>query len=274
MRRLSRTLLAAALLLSGACDARAQSGALDGWNFDAPVARHTLSSALHEVSGLALTPDGRLFAHGDEQAEILQIDVRSGARVKGFTLGSPALTGDFEGIAIVGERFFLVTSGATIVEFREGSDGESVTYTEHEHELHDCEEIEGLEHDPSSNTLLLVCKVARRNALIVYTFDLAAMEMAAEPRVHLDRDVLRASGLDRFNPSGIARLPGGTWLVIGARQQRIIELSPTGEVLGARALPDSHGQAEGIALLPDGNLAIADEGGDGQATLTIYRSRP
>src|SRR5690606_8221903 len=99
---------------------------LAAWNFDAPTARHTLPPALVEVSGLALSPDGRLFAHGDEQAEVLQIDVRTGARVKGFTLGSPALTGDFEGIAIVGERFFLVTSGATIVEFREGGDGESV----------------------------------------------------------------------------------------------------------------------------------------------------
>jgi hypothetical protein len=46
--------------------------------------RVTLPVALAEVSGLAYTPDGRLFAPGDEQAVVYQIDLARGRPVKRF----------------------------------------------------------------------------------------------------------------------------------------------------------------------------------------------
>ena len=269
-------ILASLAVLSGACDARAQDSAplkryaLD----DAAAVRHPLPGALREVSGLAATADGRLFAHGDERAEIFEIDPRSGGVLKRFSLGQRTLTGDFEGIAVAGERFFLVTSGATIVEFREGADRESVAYTDVRTRLDDCEEIEGLEHEAQAHVLLLVCKIAARGALIIYEFDLASMSMRARPRIRIEPDALRSAGLETLRPSGLAMSQAGTLLVVAAREQRLVELSARGDILGVRGLATrAHPQAEGIAVLPDGTIVIADEGGNGRGMLTLYHPR-
>ena len=269
--------LASLSLPAGACDATAQdSGALERYPLDAATAvRHPLPGAVREASGLAITDDGQLFVHGDERAEIFQIDPRTGGVGKRFSLGERTLAGDFEGIAIIGERFFLVTSGATIVEFREGADRERVAYTDVRTQLRDCDEIEGLERDADGNALLLVCKIAARGALLVYEFDLASMAMRTEPRIRIERDALRAAGLATLHPSGLTWSEAGSLLVVAARERRLVELSPRGQILGVRELPARlHPQAEGIVLLPDGTVVIADEGGNGRAMLTLYPARP
>src|SRR5688500_7823742 len=89
-----------------------------------PVARWLLGAALTEVSGLTLTPDGRLFTHGDEAARVFEIDYRRGTVVKQFWVGEEALQADFEGITYAGNRFFMVTSKGILYEFAEGADGE------------------------------------------------------------------------------------------------------------------------------------------------------
>ena len=76
-----------------------------------------------------MTPDGRLFAHGDEKATIHEIDPATGEVGKRFFLGNHTARDDFEGIAIVGERFFLISSLGILYEFREGDDREEVAYT-------------------------------------------------------------------------------------------------------------------------------------------------
>ena len=54
---------------------------------DEPIARWLLPPELAEISGLALTPDGRLFAHNDETARITEIDYRRGTVIKHFSVG-------------------------------------------------------------------------------------------------------------------------------------------------------------------------------------------
>ena len=79
-----------------------------------------LPRVLEEISGLALTPDGRLFAHNDERAVAYEIDPSTGEVRKAFSIGLMGTPGDFEGFAITGERFFLLASTGQILEFREG----------------------------------------------------------------------------------------------------------------------------------------------------------
>src|SRR5437016_9266243 len=74
----------------------ATGGLADG----AAIARWVLPRQLREISGLALTTDGRVLAHGDEDGEVWEIDYRRGVLVKQFSLGERRLKGDFEGIAI------------------------------------------------------------------------------------------------------------------------------------------------------------------------------
>jgi hypothetical protein len=81
----------------------------------AGAVRWNLPKRLDEISGLALSTDDRLFAHDDgNAASSTRIDWHRGRIVKGFALGDPPVKDDFEGIAIAGTDFYLVTSGGVL----------------------------------------------------------------------------------------------------------------------------------------------------------------
>src|SRR5690606_17400976 len=113
-------LLAALVPVSASCQ---HAGSLAArYDFERPSGRFELPGRLDEISGLASTPGGRLFGHDDERALVNEIDPATGEVGKRFSAGDPPLTGDFEGIAVVGERFFLVTSVGILHELREADD--------------------------------------------------------------------------------------------------------------------------------------------------------
>ena len=60
---------------------------LERFDFGTRSARADLPGRLDEVSGLAFTPDGRLFAHDDERAWVHEIDPATGEVGKRFMLG-------------------------------------------------------------------------------------------------------------------------------------------------------------------------------------------
>jgi hypothetical protein len=69
-----------------------------------------LPKRLKEISGLALTPDERLLAITDEQAVVYELDYAEGRVIKSFWLGDPIVRGDFEGIAVLEDTVWLLTS--------------------------------------------------------------------------------------------------------------------------------------------------------------------
>src|SRR5688572_27149731 len=79
------------LCLGASCLTSQERGsALSSYAFDQPSSRAwDLPSRLHEISGLATSADGRVFAHDDEHAVIYQIDPKQGRIMKWFSLGSP-----------------------------------------------------------------------------------------------------------------------------------------------------------------------------------------
>lgn len=241
---------------------------------------HPLPRELAEVSGLATTADGRLFAHGDERAVVFQLDPRSGAVLKRFRLGPRGVQGDFEGIAIAGDRFFLVDSRATLYEFREGEDGTSVPYRSAATGLADRCEVEGLAYDASTDALLLACKTTRgaslRNHIVVFALPLSRGRREATPRLRIPLAALTPFGLrESFHISGLEVHPSGTLVLIAARDEAVLEVSREGRLLHARRLDRRrHPQVEGVAFLRDGTLLLADEAhGRAAATLTVYPPR-
>lgn len=238
-----------------------------------------LPGRLNEISGLALADDGRLFAVADEAAVVYELDYTVGRLRKAFALGSPYVRGDFEGIAIVGEAFYLVTSDGDIYESTEGSDGAQLTYALHRTGLGERCEIEGLAADPVRGRLLIACKEPRGDddAMFVFAWSLAEGRVLADAAVELPwREIAGRIGKRRFNPSGIAIVPGsGNLLLVAARQRALAELTPAGSLVSALELPLNrrHRQPEGIELARDGRLLIADEGGSYRARLAVYRPR-
>ncbi len=236
-----------------------------------------LPRVLEEVSGLATSPDGRLFAHNDEYAFVYQVDPATGEVIKTFSVGVVGTPGDFEGIAISGERFFLITSAGDLLEFREGEDGSRVQYRIHPLNLGMFCEMEGLAVEPGRNALLLPCKTPRserlKNHMVVLSVDLDSMRLDPAPRVSIPLRELDSRGLgDTFHPSSIeVHSESGALILVAAREEAMVELSPTGDVLAIRELKrKDHPQPEGLAFLPDGSLILADEGQGKRGTITRY----
>ena len=235
---------------------------------------------LQEISGIAMTDDGRLFTHDDELGVIYQIDYNTGSVVKRFSLGIKPVHADFEDIAIVKDKFFLVASNGKIFKFSEGKNSESVAYEVYVTPLSSRNNIEGLCYDVDTYSLLLACKQfpgeGYDDSRAVYSFSLKKMKLEKEPRFLISLNELKNKfGMKGFKPSSITRHPQtGTFFILSAHEPSIIELSSRGEILGCVKLPESvHRQPEGITFAPDLTLFISNEGVK-HGTIVRYPVKP
>lgn len=240
-----------------------------------------LPDRLNEISGLALTPDGRLMAVNDEVAIVYELDYDGGRIVKAFAFGKPVVRGDFEGIAIVDGLVYLTTSTGRVYFAAEGADGQRVSFDNYDTELgKDCE-IEGLTKSTDNTRLYFLCKNVRKKSalkgLMIFAWDVAKRELLADESVVLpEREIMKQLRVDRLNPTGITiDRQSGNRIMVASRQRALIELTEDGDLVSARNMPltNRHRQAEGIELTSDGRLLIADEGGTHKARLAVYFQR-
>lgn len=245
-----------------------------------PATRFSLPNNLMELSGLACSADGRVFAHNDETGTIFQIDATTGKVITSFMLGGKKVVReDFEGIAIAHGKFYLSTSAGDIYECSEGENGSVVDYTIYKTRLGKRYEMEGLCYDPRTDALLLTVKTAfkekKRDERPVFAFSLASKKLEKKPRFVLPGSL---SGGD-FHPSSIEYNPAtGTLFVLAAQGHTVIEISATGDILARQPLDARRFfQPEGLTFTPDGRLLIGSEGdkNDTQtpASLTVFSAK-
>jgi hypothetical protein len=254
-------------------------GLLARYDFGAPPAgRWKLHRALDEISGLAVDGAGRVFVHDDEKAIVYQLDPASQRIVKRFAFGDPAVRGDFEGIALAGDRVILMTSDGDLYVGREGNDGEAVPYTRQSTGIGRRCEVEGLAWDEGARSLLIVCKTPRVEALrglvAVFAWPLDQRAPVATPKILVPIPAMaRRLGHGGFAPSELVIDPKtGHLLLLAAHPPAIVELTPAGELVSVARLRGAlHRQAEGLALERDGTLLVSDEANGARATLTAYR---
>ena len=275
------SLCALLLAVTPVCGAVQDDAWLVRYDLGADAAREiSLPPALREISGLATDGAGRLIAHADERGVLHVIDPRLGAIVNTFEIGPRELRGDFEGVAVAGERVFLATSGGSLIETRIPAPGTTAPLVRTVATGLDriCE-VEGLAWDPAASALLLPCKTPGAgqpdDRLRVFAVPLATLALDPTPFLDVALDALRAAGLPRaFHPSAIELHPrSGTYFLLAAQEEAIVEIARDGRVLAGRrldrrALP----QPEGIAFGPDLELWIASEGEEG--TLLRYQVGP
>lgn len=242
-----------------------------------PIARWILPGGLAEISGLALTPDGRLFAHNDETARITELDYRRGSVVKQFSVGQPLLRGDFEGLACAGERFFLLRSDGTLYEFKEGAADERVAYTTHDAHLGKECEFEGVAYDSTASALVLTCKNVGvkqyKDMLVFYLYPLDDPGTDDLQEFTVPQDVaIDGNDWKLLHPTDITVDPfTGNYVFVAAQEKALISLTPDGSIVISRSLVGRHPQAEGLAITRDGILIISDESVTAEATITLYR---
>jgi uncharacterized protein YjiK len=258
--------------------AKRDSGAAAGKDATKPLARWIMPIDLAELSGLALLPDGRLLAHGDEHAKIYEIDYRRGVVLKEFALGKPAVKGDFEAIASAGDRLYLLDSNGSLYEFHEGKNGERVDYTTHDTKLGKECEFEGLAYDSTITSLLLACKHVHKKEfkdnLLIYRWPVTKGEHVlselAVPLSSIPKALKSKKG--EFHPSDITLDPlTGNYIIISSLEKAILSITPAGQVVFARELQGEHDQAEAVAITRDSILIIGDEAARQPAAITLYR---
>ena len=272
------TRYAIVVVLSALTSVVPTDGVLSRYTLDKPPAdRWELPRTLAEISGLAIDSAGHLYAHGDEKAEIVLLDRKSHQIASRFSFGDPTVHGDFEGIAVAGDRIFLVTSDGVLYAGRPGADGEHVKFVTYATGLGQTCEVEGLAYDPTDPSLLLACKEARgglvRHRLAIFRWSIDRRALFPRPAVLVNSGpIADALGDKTFHPSDMTRDPEtGHYLILAGRERAIAEVTPAGEVVRVSHLQRSlHRQPEGIAIEPEGSLLVADEGAGKKGTLTTY----
>jgi uncharacterized protein YjiK len=239
-----------------------------------------LPKRLREISGLALTADERLLAVADEKAVVYELDYQEGKIIKSFALGDPVVRGDFEGIAVLDNTIWLMTSDGLLFAAMEGPDGHSVRYQKYDTGRGEYCELEGLAQDRVAKTLLLACKEtkSKKDDLLISEWSVSnnGIEHVRDVVVPVPL-ITGIIGKKRIHPSGIAiDLQTAERVLIAARQDALIRLTADGALTEAIILEKKgrHKQAEGIELTRDGRLLIADEGGKGRARLAVYAAKP
>ncbi len=237
-----------------------------------------LPETLRELSGLATTTDGRLFAHADEEAVLVELDPRAGRVLGFFSVGDPE-RGDFEGVAITPDGdFWLATSDGRMLRFREGANGARVDFERFDSGLGQVCEIEGLAYLAAEQSLILACKEnhARDMRATIALYAWRPGEDARLWRSMPESVVTTAAGVRRFRPSAIEfDAATGRTLLLSARDAALAELDASGTLLSARALRRrNHAQAEGLAVSADGDLIVGDEAGSARAALSVYARQP
>jgi uncharacterized protein YjiK len=247
---------------------------------DKPVAKWILPPELAEISGLALTADGRLLAHGDEHGRVWVIDPRRGIVLKRFSIGEKTVEGDFEGITDADGTLYLLTSKGDLYAFKEGADHAHVPYVKYDTGLgHECE-FEGVAYDRANASLLLACKnVAKkglRDHLVIYRWklqqtDASRLTMLTVP---LDR-VTGGEGKTKLHPSDITVDPSsGNYVLVAAQEHMLVEITSAGDLVRVHPLQGEHPQAEGVAITKDSLLIVSDEATNRTAVITVYRWTP
>jgi len=244
-----------------------------------PVAKWLLGQELLEISGIALTSDGRLFAHADEGARIFEIDYRGGRMVGTFDLGKEPVVGDFEGIASVNDTLYLATSTGVLYVFQPGGNGSRVEYTKLDTGWKDECEFEGLGYDPSIRSLLLPCKNVYpkgpiQDSLVIYRWKLSGGNDSLPSRLTAPLEpIIGPNGWKKLHPSDITVDPiSGNYVLIAADESALIHITPSGELIFARPLGPGLAHAEGVAITKDSILVISTEGEPKlPAAVTLFR---
>lgn len=232
----------------------------------ADVEQFRLPRRLVEVSGLAVADANSVWAHNDEHGIVYRLSLETGEFLEAFALGDPTLRDDLEGVATLGGNIYLINSTGHLYEAPIGEHGKRVRFNVYDTGLADKCEVEGLTNF-DDDAFLIVCKTPLEpeltGRLSVFKWSLAAPTAAAKPWLSLPfKSMLPEDLAPGLFPSAVDFEPASKTLhVLSARNRVLLRIDMTTQDIEVERLDKArHFQPEGLVVMPDGRVVIADEG--------------
>lgn len=256
----------------------AEKKALDssGYNFTAPDEKMELGKHLHEISGMAWVP-GRnvILGENDEKGDIFTIDFankndNAAGKIK---FGGK---GDYEDIVYTPDAVYMLVSTGEVVEVNT----KDSSFTTQTYSLGlPKNEFETMYMDADGKSLILLCKDCnheKEEIRAAYRFDLATKTFNPSPVYTIQISDIRKLLNDEsafFKPSAAGINPENGKLYIVASVGKLLVIADTkGKPEQAIRLdPVMYNQPEGMTFAPNGDLYISNEGGEGIATIYLFR---
>lgn len=247
-------------------------------NATEPV-RVELPKGLQEISGLAAVGNEIVYAHNDEHGIVYKVDLNAGDITAAFALGEPTVSGDFEGIAVRNGRVYLITSKGYLYEAPLGEHRDRVVFNLYNTGLAEVCEVEGLAiADTHAGDFFIACKTglteATKDRLVVFRWHLSKRLPVGDPVIDIAfKEFLTEKQRKKFAPSAIDLRDNGDVVILSARNGLIVEIpQATGTPSVSHLDEVRHVQAEGLAIMKNGSIVIADEGGSQKkrGAITVY----
>ena len=227
-----------------------------------------MPKVLTEISGLSYINEQRFACIQDELGTIFIYNIASSTLEKEVPFGS---TGDYEGLAVVGENIWILRADGKLFEVS-NINQDNAAVKEYDTHLTIKQDSEGLCYDKKNNRLLIAIKGSELDSddyKGIYAFDLAAKKMDQQPAFKIDllNNVFQQSGSNKkkkatINPSGITVHPvNGDMYITDGRNPQLLVIDASGKIKSLHQLDNNDfAQPEGISFNATGDLFISNEG--------------
>lgn len=256
-----------------------------------------LPPELREVSGLSIIDSKTLVCIQDEEGIAFVYDLKKQEVIRKIVFAGP---GDYEGIAPAGNDLYVLRSDGVLFRIHD--------FQKEKQQIDSIQtgipnkDNEGLCYDKANKRLLIgsKSKIAKgaeyKNLRTIYAFDLTSKTLQKEPLYTYDiqvvKDFAKQNNIElpvrpskknpnepgvalKFQISGIYIHPKSRLLyVLSASDYYLFVFDETGAIKHLEVLdPLKFNKAEGIAVMPNGDLYISNEGQAGDPKILLFSEK-
>lgn len=238
-------------------------------NYDLTAAeKFNMPESLLEISGITFNNDdpSSIYAIQDEDGRLFSLSwgIKKARSIK---FGPK---GDYEDLAILNGRVYVITSSSDFYSFPLNADNDDISSTvQHWENFLPKAEYESLYADVKGQSLYVLTKSAgkkKRNTLgYKIKIDTNSKDLGTISELKFDQDVVEKLGFklkSGLRVSAITRHPKSLeWYILSSAEKLLVVASPDWQIKGVYDLDSStFNQPEGITFDKDLNLYISNEG--------------
>lgn len=235
------------------------------FNIEKPVFQQYLSKNLKEISGISYFTENQVICVNDEHGQLFIYDFKKQEIIDTLDFDTE---GDYEAVEFVNNIAYVLQSNGQIIGFNVLTKDIKTFDCRQD----DVEEYEGLGYEPKTNCLLLAAKEMKGDKTI-YQFDLKEEKLSTKFKISKSDISGKGKHGKDFKPSGIAVHPVSADIyVLASAGKKLMVFDDIGKIQHQYNLDeDQFPQPEGICFTPAGDLIIASEGKNGQASISYFR---